>query len=202
MLFLPERERGMFMNTLVNRLWWILALRGVLAVLFGLVAFFMPGITLAALVLIFGAFAFIDGLFLLAAGIRAASHKQLRWRLLILQGIVGIIAGVVAWVMPGLTALSLLYLMAVWAMFTGVMEIVFAIRLRREIDNGWMLGLSGLLSVALGIAFILLPAAGLIAWVWMIGAYALISGILLIALGWRLRALAGDVVGASSVTQA
>jgi uncharacterized membrane protein HdeD (DUF308 family) len=161
------------MDPLTNRLWWAVALRGVFAVLFGLLAFILPGITLAALITLFGVFAFVDGVFLLVAGVRAARYRQPRWWVLL----------------PGLTALSLLYLMAFWAIFTGAFEIVFAVSLRKEIENEWMLGLSGFISILLGILFLAIPEAGLLAWVWMIGAYALLSGVLMLVLGFRLRRL-------------
>lgn len=177
------------MDPLTNRLWWAVALRGVLAVLFGLLAFILPGITLAALITLFGVFAFVDGVFLLVAGVRAARYRQPRWWVLVLQGIVGIVAGVVAWLLPGLTALSLLYLMAFWAILSGVFEIVFAVSLRKEIENEWMLGFSGFISILLGILFLAIPEAGLLAWVWMIGTYALLSGVLMLVLAFRLRRL-------------
>ena len=177
------------MDQLTNRLWWALALRGMFSVLFGLLAFIVPGITLAALITLFGAFAFVDGVFLLVAGVRAARYRQPRWWVLVLQGIVGVAAGVVAWLLPGLTALSLLYLMAFWAILTGAFEIVLAVSLRKELENGWMLGLSGFISILLGILFLAMPEAGLLAWVWMIGTYALLSGVLMLVLAFRLRRL-------------
>lgn len=177
------------MNQLAHN-WWAVALRGVLAVIFGLAAFFMPGITLAVLITLFGAFAVVDGVFLLIAAFRAAEKHQQGWWVLAVQGAIGLLVGLIAFMAPLATAVALLFLMAAWAIITGVLEIAAAIRLRKEITNEWLLGLSGLISVLLGIALFLAPAAGLLVWAWMIGAYALISGILLIALAFRLRGLA------------
>ena len=165
--------------------WWVVVLRGVIAVLFGLAAFFWPGLTGAALVLAFGAYAFVDGVFALAAAIGRAQGAQ-RWALL-LEGVLGIAAGLAAFFWPGLTALTLIYLIAVWAIVTGVFEIIAAVQLRREIDNEWALGLSGVLSIVLGGLLIFQPGAGGLALLWIIGGYALAFGVLLIIVGFRLR---------------
>jgi uncharacterized membrane protein HdeD (DUF308 family) len=171
----------------LTRHWWVLALRGVVAILFALIAFSRPGITLIALVWLWGAYAFIDGVFSAIAAVRAAERHQ-RWGLLLLEGICGIIAGVIAFAMTGITALVLVYVIAAWAIVTGIFEIAAAIRLRQMIEGEWLLGLSGVLSVLLGVLIMARPGAGLLAWVWMIGAYALLVGIVLIALAFRLRA--------------
>ena len=120
---------------LLARYWWVIALRGVIAVLFGLLAFFIPGITLLTLVLLFGAYALLDGSFDIVSAIRAPSHH---WAL-VLEGIVGIIAGILTFVWPGITAMVLLYLIGFWAIFTGVLEIVAGIRLRQAIANELLL---------------------------------------------------------------
>jgi uncharacterized membrane protein HdeD (DUF308 family) len=170
------------------RHWWALALRGVLAILFGLIAFAWPGITLIVLVLLFGAYAFIDGLFALFAAAGAAERHE-RWGSLLFEGVAGIAAGIVALVWPGMTALVLIYLMAVWAIVTGIFEIAAAVRLRHLISGEWLLGLGGVLSVLLGVLLLAMPGAGLLAWVWLVGAYAVLFGILLLALAFRLRSL-------------
>lgn len=175
------------MNTLLSRLSRLLIMRGALALIFGAIAIALPGITLTVLVIWFGAFIFVDGVFLTVTAVRAAREHQSKWWAFLLQGVVSILLGVVACLEPGLTAISLLYLVAFWAIFTGITEIAAAIRLRHEINNEWLLGLDGGLSVILGIVFLRLPGAGLIVWIWIIGTYALISGVLLIALGIRLR---------------
>jgi uncharacterized membrane protein HdeD (DUF308 family) len=176
------------------RNWWAVVLRGVAGVLFGLAAFFWPGVTLLVLVALFGAYALVDGIFNVVAAIRGADTD--RWWLLLISGLLGILVGVWTFFWPDVTALALLYLVAAWAVVTGVLEIVAAVRLRKEIEGEWMLVLSGLLSVLFGVYVAFFPGAGALAIVWIIGAYALVSGVLLIALGFRLRSLAHSQMGA------
>jgi len=176
---------------ILARNWWAIALRGLFAVLFGIAAFVWPGLTLAALVILWGAYALVDGIFNLVAALRAA-QKKMTWWPLVLEGILGIAAGVVAFLWPGITALALLYLIAAWAILTGIVEIIAAVRLRHAISGEWMLGLAGLLSIVFGVILIAAPGAGALAVIWMIGAYAVVFGIVLIALGFRLRGLQHD----------
>ena len=168
--------------------WWVVVLRGLAGMAFGLVTFFAPGITLAALVLVFGAYAFADGVLAIISAIRRDRPGD-RWWLLLLEGIVGIAAGVVTLLWPGITALVLLYVIAAWALVTGVLEIAAAIRLRKAIKGEWLLVLSGILSVALGVMLVLWPGPGALALVLWTGAYAFVFGALLLALGLRLRSL-------------
>jgi uncharacterized membrane protein HdeD (DUF308 family) len=168
---------------LLARYWWVLALRGVLAVLFGLFAFFIPGITLLSLVLLFGAYVLLDGIFDLVAATRSPSHH---WAL-VLEGIVGIIAGILTFLWPGITAMVLLYLIAFWAIFTGVLEIIAGIRLRQVLSDEIWLILMGVLSLLFGLFILIFPGAGALAVVYWIGAYALLFGIMLLALAFRLR---------------
>jgi uncharacterized membrane protein HdeD (DUF308 family) len=177
------------------RHWWVLALRGVLAILFAVIAFSRPGVTLIALVWVWGAYAFVDGVFALIASVRAAEHHQ-RWGMLLLEGISGIAAGIIAFVWTGITALALVFLIAAWAIVTGILEIAAAVRLRQMIEGEWLLGLSGVLSILLGVLFAAMPGVAAVAWVWLIGLYALLFGILLLVLAFRLRAL-----GASASTR-
>src|SRR5215218_5701717 len=171
----------------LSRNWWVLALRGLAAIVFGVLAFVWPDITLFALVLLFGAYMLVDGIFAIVAAVRAAG-REARWWLLLIEGILGVLAGLVAFFWPGLTALALLYFIAAWAIVTGVLEIVAAIRLRREIEGEWALGLSGALSVIFGVLLIVSPApAGLLSLVWLVGAYAVASGVLLLILAIRVR---------------
>lgn len=166
--------------------WWMLALRGVFAVLFGILAFLWPGLTLTSLVFLFGAYAILDGILGLISGFRRRETND-RWWLMLLEGLVSIAAGVVAFAYPDMTALVLVYVIGVWAIVTGVFEIIAAVRLRKEIDGEWLLGLSGLLSILFGVLLFVFPGAGALALVWMIAGYAIVFGILMIVLGFRLR---------------
>ena len=174
----------------LSRNWWAVALRGVAGVLFGIATFVAPGLSLAALVLLFGAYAFVDGIFGIVSAIRRRGTSD-RWWLLLLEGLVGVAVGVITLFWPGITALVLLYLIAFWALVTGVLELSVAVRLRQVITNEWLLVLVGLASIALGVLLLLFPGAGALAVVFWIGAYAFVVGILLIALGFRLRSLRG-----------
>ncbi|MGE5248716.1 MAG: HdeD family acid-resistance protein [Bacteroidota bacterium] len=173
----------------LSRNWWAVVLRGVAAVIFGILAFVWPGITATVLVIFFGAYALWDGIFALIAAFRSQGDR--RWAL-VLEGIAGILAGIIALFLPGIAALSLLYLIAAWAIITGIMEIVAAVRLRKEIEGELLLMLSGLLSVVFGVFAMLRPAAGVLAITWVIASYAILFGILLIILGFRLRSWKGD----------
>ncbi len=166
--------------------WWAVGLRGVFAIIFGLLALFMPGITLGVLVLLFGIYALADGVFAIVSGVRAAAHHE-RWLALIAEGIISILAGLIAFFAPLATALAFLYLIAAWAFITGILEIVEAVRLRREIEGEWLLILQGILSIALGVLLAAFPSSGMLALVWWIGIYAIIFGALLIGLAFRLR---------------
>lgn len=172
--------------------WWVLALRGVLAIVFGVLAALMPGITLFALVLLFGSYAIVDGGFAVVAAIRRQGTDGPSWALL-LEGVIGIAAGVVTFVFPGLSALALVYLIGAWAIVTGVLEIFAAVRLRRQIQGEWWLVATGVLSIIFGGLILVRPGAGALALVLWIGAYAIVFGILLLALAFRLRSLHHDV---------
>ena len=165
------------------RSWWTLLLRGILAVLFGVMAFVWPAATLAALVLLWGAFALVDGVFAIITGAKA------RWWSVLVFGVFGVAAGLIAMFMPGITALALLMVVAVWAMVRGAFEIVAAIRLRKELSDEWLLILGGLASIAFGVLMVMFPGAGALALVWLIGLQALIAGAFLFALAFRLRSV-------------
>ena len=178
------QDRDMVRNLARN--WWALVIRGIAGVLFGLGALIWPPAAVAALVLLFGAYAFVDGIFNIVAAIRAPKEGR-RWGWLLVSGLMGIAAGLVTFFFPGLTALSLVLLVASWSIVTGIAEIVAAIRLRKEIRHEWLWILSGLLSVAFGVLLFLLPAAGAVVLAMWIGAYMLVFGVLLIAFGLHLR---------------
>lgn len=177
-------------TTLANN-WWTLVLRGIAAIIFGILAYLWPGITFTVLVLFFGAYALWDGVFALIGAFRTQGER--RWSL-VLEGLVGIAAGLLTFFWTGAAALGLLLVIGAWAIVTGIFEIVSAIRLRKEIEGEWLLLLSGVLSVLFGVALAIWPAAGLLAVTWMIGAYAVVFGILLLVLGFRLRGLAKNRV--------
>ena len=181
----------------LTRHWWSVALRGVLAVAFGVAAWIWPDITVHALVLLYGFYALVDGLLALAALLVGGSLVRERRGWLIVEGVAGIAAGVIAFLWPGITALVLLYLIAAWAIATGVLEIAAAIWLRRELRGEWLLALVGVVSVLFGVFLVVRPGEGAIAVVWALGLYALVFGVALVALGLRLRHLGRGVGGAA-----
>jgi len=166
--------------------WWALALRGVIAILFGLAALLRPGIALEALILLFGAYVLVDGVFSIVGVFGGTRTGTPRW-LLLLEGVVSILAGLIAFIFPGLTALALLYLIAAWAIITGGVQIGTAIRLRKEIEGEWALILGGIVSVLFGLILAVLPAVGILSLVWLIGAYAVAFGVLLLITAFRVR---------------
>jgi uncharacterized membrane protein HdeD (DUF308 family) len=172
---------------LVARSWWAILIRGIAAILFGILALILPRLTLLVLVALFGAYALVDGIFAIAAAVRGFERRRGNSWWLLVEGIAGIIAGLVAFFWPGITALVLLYIIAGWAIVTGILEIVQAVEMRRVIRNEWLLILSGVASVIFGILLFLFPGAGALTVVWLIGIYAIVFGALLIGLSLWLR---------------
>lgn len=168
------------------RSWWLVVLRGLLAILFGLVAFLWPDLAWLVLILMFGVYATLDGVFALLSGLMKSRYSS-RWWVFLLEGVISLAAGLIALMQPGLAGFALVILIAVWAVLTGILEIAAAIRLRREITNEWMLGFGGFVSIVFGVLLFFQPSAGGLVVTLMVGAYALIFGILLVALGFRLR---------------
>ncbi|MGG6265529.1 HdeD family acid-resistance protein [Leptolyngbya sp. AN03gr2] len=174
------------LGTRLARNWWTLALRGAIAILFGLAAFFLPNITLTWLVLLFGALALGGGILLIISALRDRLNDANAW-LLLIEGIVGIAAGVLVFAYPRITALALLYVIASWAIVTGFFQIVAAVRLRKEIRNDGLLALAGIASIVFGILLLFYPGVGALTLLWFIGAYSLFFGVLMLILGFRLR---------------
>jgi uncharacterized membrane protein HdeD (DUF308 family) len=170
------------------RNWWLFAVRGVLAIVFGVLALIWPGSAMLALVLVFGAFALADGIFAVAAAIASRSYFR-RWWAVLLEGLAGIIIGILTFFWPNITALVLLYFIAAWAVITGIFEIAAAIEFRHVIPGEWTMVLNGLLSVLLGVLLFVFPAAGAVGLVWLIGIYAIAAGIVLLILAFRMRGL-------------
>jgi len=183
------------MLTKLAQHWWMFVLRGIAAILFGIAAFGWPHLTLAVLVVLFGAYALVDGIFLTLSAITGWSRIE-DPLLILLEGLIGIGIGVVTFHSPAITALGLLIYIAAWSLATGVLEIVAAMRLRKELAGEFWLLLSGILSIAFAIVLMWFPAAGALGLVWVIGAYAIGFGIMLIALGLKLNGFRRHLAGA------
>jgi uncharacterized membrane protein HdeD (DUF308 family) len=182
------------MNNFYLRSWWVPALRGILGILFGVLALLWPGLTLLTLVALFAAYALLGGI---ASVVGAIGHRKVDddWWLPLLLGLVSIGAAVVAVVNPILTTVVLVLVIGANALVTGVLDIVAAVRLRKEIKGEWLLGLSGIASVVFGALVFMYPLAGALALVWLVSIYALVTGVLLLMLAIRVRALAGGARG-------
>jgi uncharacterized membrane protein HdeD (DUF308 family) len=170
------------------RNWWIVAVRGVLAIVFGILTLIWPDTTKLALVLLFGIFAFVDGFSAIAAGIALAPYFK-RWWALLLEGLTGIIIAVLTFSWPNVTGLVLLYFIAAWAVITGIFEIVAAIEFRNVVSREWAMIFSGILSVLLGALLFVFPSAGAMSIVWLIGIYAVAFGIMELIIAFHLRGL-------------
>lgn len=175
------------MLELLSRYWWAAALRGVVAVAFGIVAVIWPEVTLGVLVLLFGAYALADGVIALTTALFGGRLGGRRRGWLVLEGVVGIVVGLITFAWPHITTVALLWLIAAWAIGTGVLEVGAAVALRRELTGEWRLVLSGLLSVAFGLFLVVRPQEGALALVWVVGLYAIVFGVALLALARRLR---------------
>jgi uncharacterized membrane protein HdeD (DUF308 family) len=168
------------------RYWWLILLRGIAAIIFGILAFAWPGITVVVLIWFFAAFTLVDGVLALVHAIMGGPNVGSRWWLALI-GVLGILVGLLTFMSPGVTALVLLVFIASWAIVLGVFQIIGAIRLRKEIDNEWSIGLSGALSVLFGVVLLVAPGAGALAFIWVIAAYAIVFGVLLVLAALKLK---------------
>ncbi len=171
---------------LLARNWWLFLLRGLAAIAFGVLSLIWPGLSLVTLVLLFGAYALVDGAFALAAAIVGRGNAEFRWWL-VLVGLLGIAIGVATFLWPGLTGLTLLYLIAGWIVATGLLQIIGAIELRKAIDNEWWLILDGAFSVLFGILLFVMPGAGALALIWLIALFAIAYGILMVGFAFKVK---------------
>src|ERR1700730_10813917 len=168
--------------------WWLFLIRGLLALIFGIAVLAFPIAGLWTIAILFAAYAFVDGIFALVAATRMA-HAGGRWGWLLLEGVVGIVAGICAAVWPGLAVLTLAILLGAWAIVTGVLAIASALTARLHVPGEWLWPISGIVSVIFGIAVLWSPTFGLFALVWMVSFYAIVAGVLLIGLAFRLRGI-------------
>jgi uncharacterized membrane protein HdeD (DUF308 family) len=186
------------MDVLLSRNWWAVAIRGLAALIFGILALIWPRETFLVLVILFGAYALVDGIFAVVSAIRGRTALR-DWGWLLAEGIIGIVIGVITFFSVSTTALVLLYLIAFWAILTGIAEVVQAVQLRRVISNEWMLILGGAASVIFGLLLVIFPGTGALAVTWLIGLYAIIFGILLLVLAWRLRGMQQNMPSGTAV---
>ncbi|HEV7179930.1 MAG TPA: HdeD family acid-resistance protein [Candidatus Baltobacteraceae bacterium] len=168
------------------RNWWALLIRGIAAIIFGLLAFLLPGPTGFALVILFGAYAFIDGVFAVVSAVRAAEAHQ-RWGAFLAEGIIGLIIAAIVFFEPRSAAIGLYITIAVWALITGIFELVAAVELRKTLPNDWLLVLAGIASLLFAVLMIVYPLAGALTIIWLIGAYAIVFGVIMLGLAFRLR---------------
>ena len=184
--------------SILSRGWWLLLLRGLAAIAFGVLTWSQPGISLAVLVMFFGAYSLVDGVLGVWTAIAGREHHE-HWWVFLLEGLLGVGVGILTFFAPGVTAIALLFYIAIWAIGTGVLEIVGAIRLRKEIDGEWMLILAGLASVVFGVLLMAQPGADALALIWLIGSYAIVFGVLLVLLAFKARSFAGVIKQPSPV---
>jgi uncharacterized membrane protein HdeD (DUF308 family) len=181
------------MSALLAKNWWALAIRGILGIIFGIIAFVMPGVTIAALILWFSAYMLVDGIFAIVAGVRAAMKHE-RWGALILEGIVDLIAAAIAFLMPIATLLAFVWLSGAWAIVSGVLMLVAVFRLRQT-HGKWLMAIGGVASVVWGVLLFIAPIPGAVVLTWWLGAYALIFGVTMLVLAFRLRHRASEPLG-------
>ncbi len=181
--------------TILSHFWWMTLIRGVIAILFGIMLFAWPQMSLASLVLVFGAFALADGVANVVTAIGGREENE-TWWVLLLAGLAGIGVGALTFLNPGATALALLFYIAIWAIATGLLQIVAAVRLRKEIEGEFWLGLAGLASIVFGVLIAARPGEGALAVLWLIATYAIAYGVILIVLAFQARGFVNRVKAA------
>jgi len=180
-------------NRAVLRISRLLAISGIAAIAFGIAVFVWPGISLEALLALFGAFALLYGILVLGVGLELVAHRSTDWVPFTLNGLAGILIGMATFLFPGITALAFVYLIAGWAIVTGVFEIAAAFDMRELVKDGWWIGLSGALSVVFGLLIAVNPGAGVLTILWLIGLYSILAGAARLAAAYRLNAAASNV---------
>jgi uncharacterized membrane protein HdeD (DUF308 family) len=183
------------LGAILSKTWWVLLVRGLFAIAFGVLTWAQPGVTLAALALLFGIYALADGVLGVVTAI-TGRHEQEHWVSLLLWGLVGVGVGLLTLVAPGITALALVFYIAIWAIATGVLQVAAAIRLRKEIEGEWLLGLGGLATVAFGVFLMALPGAGALGLLWLIATYAVVFGVILVVLALKARSFGKQLADA------
>jgi uncharacterized membrane protein HdeD (DUF308 family) len=175
-------------SLMLHRSWWVLLLRGAAAIVFGVLTWLQPAASAAALLLVFGAYVFVDGLLGSYTAIKSR-HESRHWWVILLWGLTGVVVGVLTVINPAVTALVLTLYIGVWALITGVMEIIAAIRLRKEIEGEWLLVLGGVISLLFGAFVLAQPGAGMMAMLWVLATYAVVFGLLIVILAFRIRSI-------------
>lgn len=180
------------LSKLMSTYWWVLLLRGVLAILFGIAAYAWPGMTLLTLVTFFGAFALVDGIFDVFHAFSGRKEHE-HWWVLLLEGLLGIGFGIIALQAPGITATVLILYIGFWAMATGVLRIVLAVRLRKEIEGEWWMALAGLAGIVFGVLMVARPGEGALAVLWLVATCAIVGGVCLVLLSFKVKGLGGKL---------
>ena len=181
-----------YLATVLAKSWWLMLLRGLIAIVFAAVIWIYPELSLEVLILCFGAYCLVDGVFACGSAFSLRNDQEHWWALLI-EGLLGIVIGLLALLMPGVTALALLFYIAIWAVAVGVLRIIMAIRLRKEIQGEWIMIISGIISVLFGLVLITQPTAGIFAILWVVAAFSLVGGLMLVALSFRARFFSGQL---------
>ena len=181
------------------RLWWVLVLQGILGIAFGILAILFPGLALVTLAYIFAIWAIVSGLSHLGEGVRVAEARGRSWPFAVI-GVISVLAGVIAVIVPGITVFGLVLLLGAWLVTQGVMEVYTAYRIRREVTGEWILALVGIVRTVIGVVILAIPIFGALLTVTLLAIYAIVAGVTALTLGWRLRGLRSDRTGSTGQT--